>query len=118
MVSGDALHVVVVDDEGSVTGIQGNILEKHLSLSKAVDSVSSVNSPQKDLVSRLHWQISPKISSLLAIHQAQQIRIQRHCTKTVGLLLQLVLTESFTQITTAGGLWGQMHRMYSLQLVM
>ncbi len=43
----DALHIVVVDDTGSITGIQGNILEKHLSLSKAIDSVSSVNSPQK-----------------------------------------------------------------------
>jgi hypothetical protein len=43
----DALHVVVVDDSGSITGVQGNILEKHLSLSKAADSVSSVNSPQK-----------------------------------------------------------------------
>ena len=43
----DALHVVVVDDSGSVTGIRGNILEKHIGLSKAIDSVSSVNSPQK-----------------------------------------------------------------------
>ena len=31
----DAMHIVVVDDNGSVTGIQGNILEKHISLSKA-----------------------------------------------------------------------------------
>ena len=43
----DALHVCVVDDLGSVTGIQGNILEKHVSLSKAKDTISSVNSPQK-----------------------------------------------------------------------
>ena len=31
---GDGLHVAVVDDTGSVTGIQGNILEKHTGLSK------------------------------------------------------------------------------------
>jgi hypothetical protein len=43
----DALHIVIVDDSGSVTGIQGNILEKHLNLSKARDSISAVNSPQK-----------------------------------------------------------------------
>ena len=43
----DAMHVVVVDDSGNVTGIQGNILEKHISLSKAGDTVSAVNSPQK-----------------------------------------------------------------------
>jgi hypothetical protein len=43
----DALHVVIVDDTGSVTGIQGNLLEKHLNLSKATDTISAVNSPQK-----------------------------------------------------------------------
>ena len=43
----DEMHVVVVDDTGSLTGVRGNILEKHLGLSKAVDTVSQVNSPQK-----------------------------------------------------------------------
>jgi hypothetical protein len=38
----DEMHLVVVDDSGSVTGISGNILEKHIGLSKASDSVSSV----------------------------------------------------------------------------
>ena len=32
---------------GTITGIQGNILEKHISLSKAKDAISAVNSPQK-----------------------------------------------------------------------
>jgi hypothetical protein len=43
----DAIHIVVVDDTGAITGIQGNLIEKHVSLSKAADSVSSINSPQK-----------------------------------------------------------------------
>ena len=43
----DGIHVVVVDDLGDVTGIQGNILEKNLNLSKAKDAVSSENAPQK-----------------------------------------------------------------------
>jgi len=43
----DALHVCIVDDMGTITGIQGNILEKHVSLSKAFDAISAVNSPQK-----------------------------------------------------------------------
>jgi hypothetical protein len=43
----DSLHVAVIDDEGKVTGIQGNLLEKHINLSKATDTVSSINSPQK-----------------------------------------------------------------------
>ena len=44
----DEIHVVIIDDTGSVTGIQGNLLEKHLGLSKATDAVSAINSPQKN----------------------------------------------------------------------
>jgi hypothetical protein len=43
----DEIHVVVIDDTGLVTGIQGNLLEKHIGLSKATDAISAVNSPQK-----------------------------------------------------------------------
>jgi hypothetical protein len=39
----DAIHVVIVDDTGEVTGIQGNLLEKHLNLSKSIDAISAVN---------------------------------------------------------------------------
>ena len=44
----DGLHVVVVDDEGNVTGIKGNTLESHTFLSKAKDGVSNVNAPDKN----------------------------------------------------------------------
>jgi hypothetical protein len=44
----DAIHIAVVDDTGKVTGIQGNLLEKHLFLSKAEDSISAVNPSQKN----------------------------------------------------------------------
>lgn len=43
----DEIHVVVFDDTGKLTGIQGNLLEKHIGLSKATDAISAVNSPQK-----------------------------------------------------------------------
>ena len=43
----DGIHIVVVDDTGLVSGIQGNVLETHLNLSKSKDAVSSVNSPIK-----------------------------------------------------------------------
>jgi hypothetical protein len=43
----DEIHIVVVDDTGDVTGVQGNLLEKHIGLSKAKDAISAVNSPQK-----------------------------------------------------------------------
>ena len=44
---GDGMHVAVVDDFGTISGIQGAILEKHISLSKAEDAISAINSPQK-----------------------------------------------------------------------
>ena len=40
----DEIHVVVIDDNGSVSGNAGTILEKHLSLSKAKDAEYSVGS--------------------------------------------------------------------------
>jgi len=44
----DSIHVAITDDTGSVTGISGNILEKHLFLSKAEDSISAVNPAQRN----------------------------------------------------------------------
>jgi hypothetical protein len=43
----DAMHIAVIDDLGTVTGIKGNLLEKHVSISKASDATSAVNAPQK-----------------------------------------------------------------------
>ena len=43
----DLLHIAVVDDLGDVTGVKGNIIEKHVDLSKASDAISNVNAPQK-----------------------------------------------------------------------
>jgi len=37
----DELHVVVVDDAGSLTGVSGNILEKWIGLSKSLDGKTS-----------------------------------------------------------------------------
>jgi len=41
----DEVHVVVIDDKGTVSGNAGTILEKHLNLSKAKDAEFSVGSP-------------------------------------------------------------------------
>ena len=40
----DEIHVVVIDDKGSISGNSGTILEKHAFLSKAKDSVNSLGS--------------------------------------------------------------------------
>ena len=96
----DSLHLVVVDDTGSITGIQGNILEKHLGLSKALDSVSSVNSPQKiwyeqyiaDFSENVYAGINPS-SAADTYHNTEP--------RAAGF------STDFTPITTADGLWGQ-----------
>lgn len=41
----DELHIIVIDDNGEITGNAGTILEKHLSLSKAKDAEFSGGSP-------------------------------------------------------------------------
>ena len=40
----DEVHVVVIDDKGTVSGNAGQILEKHLALSKAKDAEYSAGS--------------------------------------------------------------------------
>ena len=44
----DEIHVVVVDDLGTITGTKGSIIEKFVGLSKATDAISQVNSPAKN----------------------------------------------------------------------
>ena len=44
----DGIHIAVVDDTGSVTGIKGNIsLKSTLTCLKQVDAISNVNAPQR-----------------------------------------------------------------------
>ena len=43
----DGIHIVVVDDSGSVSGVAGNILEKHTFLSKAKDTTKDGEAPTK-----------------------------------------------------------------------
>ena len=43
----DGIHIVVVDDSGSVSGVSGNILEKHTFLSKAKDATKDGEAPTK-----------------------------------------------------------------------
>ena len=63
----DGIHVVVVDDNGEVTGIKGNVLEKHLDLSKALDAVSAARAPLKTYY-KITSQISPSTFLLDSTH--------------------------------------------------
>jgi hypothetical protein len=97
---GDGLHIVVVDDKGTITGNTGTLLETHLGLSKAVDAVSAVNSPQKiwyedylaDFSSQIYAGGNPS-SAADAYHGTTP--------RATGF------STAFTPITTGDGLWGQ-----------
>jgi len=41
----DEIHIVVIDDKGTISGTPGTILEKFVGLSKAVDATSSTSGP-------------------------------------------------------------------------
>jgi len=95
----DALHVVVVDDLGTISGNQATLLEKHLNLSKALDAVSAVNSPQKiwyeqylaDFSSQVYAGGNP--SSAADTYWGTSPRATGFST-------------GFTPVTVANGLWG------------
>ena len=97
---GDSLHVAVVDDYGSITGIKGNVLEKHVGLSKAVDSVSSVNSPQKNFYKQ---HIADYSDNVYAGYNPSNAKDAYWGTepRATGF------GTAFTSYTTAQGLWGQ-----------
>ena len=96
----DELHIVVVDDLGKVTGIQGSIIEKHLGLSKALDSISAVNSPQKIWYKNY---IADFSSQVYAGSNPSSAADSYHGTapRAVGF------STNFTPITIGSGLWGQ-----------
>ena len=103
---GDAMHVVVVDDDGKITGIQGNLLEKHVGISKAVDSVSSVNSPQKIWYEQYLADFSSRIYAGVNPSQAEDAH-HRTVPRAVGFTTTSGdKSLSFVPISTADGLWG------------
>ena len=95
----DEIHVVVVDDEGTLTGVKGNILEKHLGLSKALDSISDVNSPQKNYYKQYLADFSEHVYSGYNISQGTDT--------TWGTTPRATgFSSGFIGVTTADGLWG------------
>jgi len=96
----DAMHIVVVDDTGSITGIQGNIIERNISISKSSDAVSSVNSPQKIWYKNYLANFSEYVyagrnpSAAADTYWGTEPRATGFST-------------AFTPYTTSEGLWGQ-----------
>ena len=96
----DALHIAVVDDRGTITGNQGTILEKFVGLSKAFDSISAINSPQKIWYEQFLADFS---SQVYAGSNPSSAADSYHGTapRAVGF------STAFTPFTTSQGLWGQ-----------
>ena len=97
----DGIHIAVVDDTGDVTGIQGNILEKHLFISKAKDSISAVNSPQKN-----YWKdfVADNSDYLYAGGNPGESGDLYH--KTVPTRSGFTTAGNFTLPDVADGVWG------------
>ena len=97
---GDGLHVVVYDDTGSITGIEGNILEKHLFLSKASDAGANADAPTKtfykDFIARRSLQVFAGKNPSVAADSY-------HGTTP----LAVDFSSNYVANTTSEGLWGQ-----------
>jgi hypothetical protein len=95
----DAMHVVVIDDLGTITGNSGTILEKHVSISKAKDSISAINSPQKTFFKNYLADFSEQI---YAGGNPGQNADAYHGTvpRATGF------SADFVPITTSDGIWG------------
>jgi len=96
----DALHVVVVDDTGSITGVQGNILEKHLSLSKAVDATADGDAPTKTYYKNY---IADRSAYVYAGYNPSQATDAFWGTQP----LSSGFSTGYTKYTVGQGLWGQ-----------
>ncbi len=103
---GDGMHVVVVDDDGTLTGIKGNIIEKHLGLSKALDAISDVNSPQKNYYKNYLADYSDNIYAGYNISQGLDTQWETS-PRAVGFTTAAGDANSYSPISTGDGLWGQ-----------
>ena len=94
----DSIHIAIVDDTGTVTGIQGNLLEKHLFLSKATDAISAVNSPQK-----IWWKdYLAQFSNFVYVGDDPSDNSNPN-----EVVYQTGFSSGFVGITTAQGQWNQ-----------
>ena len=103
----DSMHIVVVDDLGTVSGIQGNILEKHVSLSKASDSISAVNSPEKIFYEDYLGLFSDNIYAGGNPGSAADTYWDTTPRATGFTAYTGTKSASFTPITTSSGTWNQ-----------
>jgi hypothetical protein len=96
----DAIHVVVVDDQGTITGSQGTILEKFLSLSKAKDATADASNPTRTYYKDF---IAQNSNYIYAGYNTSQAVDAFHGTSP----LANGFSTGYTANTIGAGLWGQ-----------
>jgi hypothetical protein len=96
----DAIHVVVIDDKGTVTGSQGTILEKFLSLSKAKDATADGDNPTRTYYKDY---LSLNSNYIYAGYNVSQATDAYHGTSPIAN----GFSTGYTANTIGAGLWGQ-----------
>jgi hypothetical protein len=102
----DSIHVVVVDDKGTITQNPGTILEKHVGLSKATDAISAVNSPQRIWYKQYLADFSNQVYAGKSPSSAAD-GYWRTSPRATGFTKSEGNSASFVPITTSSGNWGQ-----------
>ena len=96
----DGINIAIVDDNGTITGIKGNILEKHVGLSKALDAISEVNSPQKIYYKNFLANYSTYVYA--AGNQSASADLYHNTVpRATGF------SSGYTKLSIPDGLWGQ-----------
>lgn len=97
----DALHVAIFDNSGKISGIKGNLLEKHLGLSKAKDAISSVNSP-----TRIFWKdFIGLYSKYVFAGDNPSDKSNNQKVYPTGFQESDSFSTAFTPLSTSEGLW-------------
>ncbi len=95
----DTMHIVVVDDDGDITGIRGSIIERHLNLSKALDGAADGEGQSKTYYKKY-------ISSNSAYVWAGKSPVDAYDEVQIAGPIASGFSTAFTPVTTADGLWG------------
>jgi hypothetical protein len=103
----DALNIVVIDDTGAITGVQGNVLEKHTSISKATDSVSGVNSPTKTWYRNYLANFSNYVYSGTNYYTSEDTLNSVNPVATGFTTYSGVVADSFIPISLSNGGWNK-----------
>ena len=97
---GDALHVVIVDDTGTVTGVQGSILERYTSLSKASDATADGDAP-----TRVYYK--DYVQTYSNYVYAGDNPSDAHDAYNGTTPLAVNFSSGYTPVTVGEGLWSQ-----------